>query len=83
MRIALTGHRPQRLGLLNDERSEDWKHIKDWLYGMLTIAACVEPTDIYSGMASGSDTLLALTAIQMKKNGINMRLHCVLPCKKL
>lgn len=40
MRIALTGHRPQRLGLLNDERSEDWKHIKDWLYGMLTIAAC-------------------------------------------
>lgn len=81
MRIALTGHRPQRLGLLNDERSEDWNHLKDWLYGVLTIAACVEPIDIYSGMASGSDILLALTAIQMKKKGINMRLHCVLPCK--
>lgn len=81
MRIALTGHRPQRLGLLNDERSKDWNHLKDWLYGVLTIAACVEPIDIYSGMASGSDILLALTAIQMKKKGINMRLHCVLPCK--
>lgn len=81
MKIALTGHRPQRLGLSNDEKSKDWEPLGDWLYGILLAMAYIEPVDIYSGMASGSDTLLALTAIQMKKNGINMRLHCVLPCK--
>lgn len=31
MRIALTGHRPQRLGLSDDENSHEWDNISDWI----------------------------------------------------
>lgn len=31
MRVALTGHRPQRLGLPDDETSDKWERITDWL----------------------------------------------------
>lgn len=81
MKIALTGHRPQRLGLSNDEKSKDWEPLGDWLYGILLAMAYIEPVDIYSGMASGSDILFALTALKIKKNGLKAHLHCILPCK--
>lgn len=34
MRVALTGHRPQRLGLPDDENSHEWDNISDWIRGM-------------------------------------------------
>ena len=32
MKVALTGHRPQRLSLPEDEKDEKWKSIEYWLY---------------------------------------------------
>lgn len=32
MRIALTGHRPQRLGLPDDESDIKWAEIGHWIF---------------------------------------------------
>lgn len=35
MRVALTGHRPQRLGLPEDESDIAWKKIEEWIIEQL------------------------------------------------
>lgn len=82
MRIALTGHRPQRLGLPEDEKNKKWESIEYWLNGVL-IGFSDEETDIYCGMATGSDIALALTTMYARnvEKISNLKLHCVLPCK--
>lgn len=57
MRVALTGHRPQRLGLPEDETDEKWIPIQHWIIDELSnfIKTCRdnnEPLDLYTGMAS-------------------------------
>ena len=56
MRVALTGHRPQRLGLSEDETDEKWSKITDWLTEQITKMteiAILNNTyiDAYCGMA--------------------------------
>ena len=36
MRVALTGHRPQRLGLPEDETDEKWIPIQHWIIDELS-----------------------------------------------
>lgn len=36
MKVALTGHRPQRLGLPEDELDDKWEKIRDWIVHILT-----------------------------------------------
>ena len=85
MRVALTGHRPQRLGLPEDETDEKWIPIQHWIIDELSnfIKTCRdnnELLDLYTGMASGSDIAFAITGVSM--NYINsIKLHCILPCK--
>lgn len=87
MRVALTGHRPQRLGLPEDEMDDKWEKIRDWV--TQNLIKMVETTileddqlDIYCGMATGSDILFGMTSIFLKSgNIIPLRIHCVLPCK--
>lgn len=83
MKVALTGHRPQRLSLPEDEKDEKWKAIEYWLNGILIGFSDAEETDIYCGMATGSDIALALTTIYARsvEKINNLKLHCVLPCK--
>lgn len=78
MKVALTGHRPQRLGLPEDELDDKWLTIARWLHSvyMMLNEEC-EEIDIYCGMASGCDIKFGLTMIQHD----NVNLHCVLPCK--
>lgn len=58
MKVALTSHRPQRLGLPEDETGEKWSKITDWLTEQIikmTEVAILSNTyvDVYCGMASG------------------------------
>lgn len=53
MRIALTGHRPQRLGLSNDETSIEWLGIEHWLIMQIAKMSEGNTVDLYCGMASG------------------------------
>lgn len=89
MRVALTGHRPQRLGLPNDETAIEWQPIRLWiakalgeLKNLIKDKQC--SLDIYSGMADGCDIALAIIVSELKgitcKNSV--KLHCILPCKE-
>lgn len=84
MRVALTGHRPQRLGLSEDEMDESWNKIDCWLCQQ--IIKMLEYTilngehlDLYCGMASGCDIKFGLIASALPIS--DTHIHFVLPCK--
>lgn len=88
MVVALTGHRPERLGFLelDFETPFEWRRIIDWLKDQLLI---LDATDTYCGMASGCDIAFGIATMEINnktwvkkyydRNKIS--LHCVLPCK--
>lgn len=76
--VALTGHRPQRLGYSENIKHPDWYKVLDWMKS--EILEC-RVTDVYSGMAAGCDIAFAMAAIELKKSGYQIKLHCILPCK--
>ena len=79
MRMALTGHRPQRLGYdTNNYSTADWLKLINWL--ALEIKAN-NVTDVYCGMADGCDIAYGIAALGLKDDGYPVKLHCVLPCK--
>ena len=87
MKVALTGHRPQRLGLPEDESDIAWKKIEEWIIEQLFKMNEVsylngKNLEVYCGMASGSDFVFGIVAALAKVNRIiPLVLHCVLPCK--
>ena len=79
MRMALTGHRPERLGYdKNSFDTVEWTRLIDWLKSEIK-TNCV--TDVYCGMADGCDIAYGIAALSLKKEGYSVKLHCVLPCK--
>ena len=86
MKVALTGHRPQRLGLPEDETDEKWSKITNWLTEQITKMAEVAIlsntyVDAYCGMASGCDISFGFVMSVVKNGTKNLKLHCILPCK--
>lgn len=87
MMVALTGHRPQRLGMPDDELDNKWKEIGDWIVKNLIQMrqrAILEYDElhVYCGMATGSDILFGMSSVFLKAADIvPLKLHCVLPCK--
>lgn len=75
--LTFTGHRPERLGLgynLNAPEYDDLRNkIKSYIVDN-------EFTDIWVGMALGTDTLAALVALELKSEGYKVNLHCAIPC---
>ena len=85
MRVALTGHRPQRLGLPDDETADGWEYIAGWLSQQIIKITEVsllegEKVDLYCGMASGCDITFGLVSAILKER-LDCKLHCILPCK--
>ena len=77
MRVSLSGHRMERLEACgySEENIQDLiKVIEDKLVRI----GC---TDAYCGMAEGSDILFARAVLNLKDKGLDIRLHCILPCK--
>lgn len=71
MRIALTGYRPQRLRLPDDETSDEWNEIIGWISQQIIEIAMAEriqnkTIDLYCGMASDVILLLDLLAQYLK-----------------
>lgn len=85
MKIALTGHRPERLGFNDNEEHCDWENIRLWIADKIAevqqIANPDTPITVYCGMATGSDIAFGLVISRMKDCGCNVKLCCVLPCK--
>ena len=63
MKVALTGHRPQRLGLPEDELDIKWSKIGHWIMNQI-----LDASDVYCGMANGSDILIGLNACVIKES---------------
>lgn len=77
IRMALTGHRPARLGYNKYLEATEWRPIIAWLKQQIKI---IGVTDAICGMAEGCDCVYALSVIELKQEGYNINLHCVLPC---
>lgn len=77
MTIAVTGHRPDKLfGYnMNDSR---YLTLKDMMKDYLREVGC---TDAYSGMALGIDQLFAIATLQLRNEGLPIKLHCAIPCQ--
>ena len=69
----MTGHREGRLASLGTV-----EEIIDWIKSKLIENNC---TDAYCGMANGGDILFGKTVISLRKQGYDIKLHCILPCK--
>lgn len=79
MRMALTGHRPERLKYSNISfATDDWVTVISWLKEQIISN---KVTDVYCGMADGCDIAYGIAALSLKKDGYPLLLHCVLPCK--
>lgn len=79
IKVALTGHKPQRLNLPMSEKDPKWDKIKYWIESMYTeLYKLDQDIDIYCGMSKGCDIKFGITL--MSKPGV--KLHCVLPCKE-
>lgn len=77
MKICVTGHRPEKLyGYdLSDPR---WQELKLKFKKLLIENNC---TEAITGMALGTDTIFALSVLELKDEGYNIKLHCAIPCK--
>lgn len=79
LHVALTGHRPERLGY--DEytySTDDWGRMIDWLKFKIKEDNI---TDVYCGMADGCDIAYGVAALELKDEDYTVNLHCILPCK--
>lgn len=87
MKMALTGHRPERLGYpeLDFETSTEWRNVIDWLKEKILELGI---TDAYCGMATGCDIAYGIAVMELnneawvyKIDRPKIKLHCILPCK--
>jgi len=77
MKISVTGHRPNKMYGYNlqDKR---WIDLKEKFKTLLRDNNCDEAI---SGMALGVDTVFALAVLELKEEGLPIKLHCAIPCK--
>lgn len=75
--VAITGHRPSKLGWGYNYNHPKWIALKDWFKDYFVRH---NVTDVWTGMALGVDTVAALAVLELKDEGYNIRLHCAIPC---
>lgn len=80
MKMALTGHRPERLGYSELDLciTPEWRNLINWLKDKI-IEEYI--TDVYCGMASGCDIAYGIAAVELQNEMVPVKLHCILPCK--
>ena len=77
MKIAVTGHRPNKLYGYNLNNKKNIE-LKEKFKEILIENNC---TEAITGMALGVDTIFALSVLELKSEGYNIKLHCAIPCK--
>lgn len=81
MRIALTGHRPNKLGGYDLHSELNMKIARQLREYILEMLRSHQQVTIISGMALGADTLWALVALKLRKEYPGrVLLHCAIPC---
>ena len=81
LRIAVTGHRPNKLWGY-DIYSQNYvtlgKHLRNYI---LELSTGYDSIELISGMALGVDTIFALVALKLRESDKRFSLHCAIPCK--
>lgn len=78
MKLAVTGHRPNKISNeLYDVNSRLSKHYINFFKQYIRDSGA---TECISGMALGIDTLFAIATLQLRNEGLNIKLHCAIPC---
>jgi uncharacterized phage-like protein YoqJ len=80
MRIALTGHRPNKLYGYKLE-NKAYYDLSEKIKRLVLKLAPEGSVELISGMALGADTVFALTALDMREDDERFTLHCAIPCK--
>ena len=80
MYCCFTGHRPEHLLWMKDEKSDRTQKLKEKLSLVIDSAIKDGYTDFYCGMARGIDTFAAEIVIEKAKTDKNIHLHAALPC---
>lgn len=86
-KVAVTGHRPDKLfgyDLLNPNYTPIREAIEEALRERLiylTVLGKPNPLECITGMALGIDQLFGLVALQLKDEGLPVRLFAALPCR--
>lgn len=77
MKICVTGHRPSKMyGYnLSDPR---YTKLKDKFKYILIDNNC---TEAITGMALGVDIVFAFAVLELKCEGMDIKLHCAIPCR--
>lgn len=78
MKAALTGHRPERLNLPYNVLDKQWENLYSFIKKTIINNNI---TKVFCGMANGCDILIGIVAIDLKNEGYDIKLTCVLPCK--
>lgn len=77
MKIAVTGHRPNKLWGYNNNHPNYIKLgrvLRDTLI-------CYEAKHIITGMALGVDTIFALVGLKLKQSNPDLIVECAIPCR--
>ena len=76
MKIAVAGHRPDKLWGYNYD-SPNYIKLKNIFKKILRENNC---TEAITGMALGADQIFAQAVIELKNEGMNITLTCAIPC---
>lgn len=76
MTIFVTGHRPNKLWGY-DILTGKYEYLMN-IFKQMLIAYKVDK--VVDGMALGTDMVMALTVISLKREGYDIKLHCAIPC---
>lgn len=77
MKVMVTGHRPNKLWGYN-LNAPQYKKLKTLFKVMLEQYGA---DTAISGMALGVDTLFAQAVLELKEEGVNIKLICAIPCQ--
>lgn len=78
MTICVIGHGPDKLYEFAMYNSR-WNLLKALFKQKLIDMNC---HDAWTGMGLGVDTVFAVTVLEMKEEGFDIRLHCAIPCRQ-
>lgn len=77
---AFTGHRPRKLPWRYDETDPRCVKLKRVIAVLIAELTNSGVTDYYSGMADGADIFLSQAVLNLRKDALGLKLHCILPC---
>lgn len=80
MYCCFTGHRPESLRILFDEKSPRFTALRNVISDIIDQAISDGYTDFYCGMARGIDMLCAALILDKAETNSALHLHAVLPC---